>query len=89
MYHVDGLRVLPSPTSNPPFNAKQTDYIVNYCWSHFWHVDFTTNEIISLYHYAYFPYIMFLLSAVFYLVQISWRFSSFNGFAHGKLNFDR
>jgi len=77
IYRVDGLRVWYSP-----FNGQQTDYLVNYCWAHLWHVDFTTNEVVSLYHYAYFPYIMFLFSAIFYMVLISWRFSSFDQFAH-------
>ena len=44
-------------------------------------------RIISLYHYAYFPYILFLIGTLFYVIFISWRFSSFNELVHGKFQF--
>lgn len=84
MYHVNGLNVLESP-----FDAQQTEYIVEYCWSYLRHVDLTTNEVIYLYHYAYFPYIMFLFFVLFYVVDISWRFSSFNELAHGTFTIEK
>ena len=78
MYHSYGLHVLRSP-----FDRYDTDYIVQYCWSHLTHYDPERDVSLSLYHYAYFPYIMFTMSTGFYLVHISWRFSTFNQLSHG------
>lgn len=77
IYHSTGLRILHELETD-----AKTQYAIEYCWSHFNHLDIPSNTVVSLYHYTYFPYLLFLFSTCFYIIFMSWKNSGFNKLAH-------
>ena len=85
IYNVSGLELY-----NPIRNGSRAydrwteiGYVKGYCWANINHLDNETQEIIPLWHYPYFPYIMFTITALIYSCQLAWRLIELKKLKHG------
>lgn len=85
MYSMDGLELYnPVDNGSIQYDADtEAGYIKSYCWSHFNHLLEDSGEIIPLYHYPFFPYILFGSMLYVYTIQIAWRFVDLTNICSG------
>lgn len=68
MFKIDGMFPLTDAADD------LIEYKKQYCWANLHHYDEKSGTTVSLYHYAYFPYIMFIFSVIFYVIYMTWKF---------------
>ena len=87
MYHISGIQLSQAVLKFDRWT--EVDYVKNYCWSHLNHLSNATGTPVEipLYHYSYFPFIMFTIILLFYTPKLLWRLVNLYKLAHGKSYF--
>jgi len=80
MYHMSGLEFCSKPVAFDVW--AEVPYIKAYCWANLQHLS-ESGEVISLWHYSYYPFILCTLTLLVFTTELMWRFVNLRNLAHG------
>jgi len=80
MYHMSGIELSPIPRKFDRWT--EVGFVKSYCWANF-ETETENGQIIPLWHYPYYPFIMFTITVIIWSAKLIWRFGDFQHLTHG------